>query len=74
MNSLIVREVDGDGLAAGVAVSCVVDSVVYVEVRRCSRNECLVFRNTWKSLLELWKQGYILCKVGAALLVLEEDE
>ena len=32
MYPLIIREVDCNGLAAGITVSCIVDSIIYVKV------------------------------------------
>ena len=74
VNSLVVREVDSDSFAAGIAVTCIVDCIIYIEVRRCTWYECLVLRSTWKGLLELREESNVLSKVCTASLVLEKDE
>ena len=72
--ALVVGQVDGDGLAAGVAVSGVVDHVIDVEVGGGAGHESLVLRLAGQLLLQGRKHGYELGQVLAALGVLEQDE
>ncbi len=45
MDTLVVRKVYCDCLAAGIAVARIEYRVIYVQVRRRSRYECLVLRS-----------------------------
>ena len=74
MYSLVVRKVDCYGLAAGIAVACIIYGIIYIEVRRCARHESLVLRSARKHLLKGREETYILCEICAAGLILEKYE
>ena len=74
LDAVIVRKIDGDGLAAGVAVPRIIYRVIYIQVRGCARHECLVLLRAREHLLQVWKHGDVFSELGAALFILQEDE
>ena len=53
LNTFIIGQVDGNGLAAGITVACIVDNIIGAQIRITSRDLLLVFIGNRKALLHL---------------------
>ena len=74
LDLVVVRKVDGDGLSAGIGITCIIDGIVDEHVRLGSRHESLVFFRTREGFLEFRKQCDVFGEFFGLLQVLQEDE
>ena len=74
LHTLVVGQVDGDGLGARVAVAGIVDHVVYVDVAVGAGHFFLILGVAGEELLHLGQEGGELAEVVAPGLVLDEHE
>ena len=73
LHLLVVGQVDGDGLGAGVGLAGVVHDVVGVEVGVAARPLPLVGRGHRQTSLKLREQGDVARQPAAPFLVLDQD-
>ena len=74
LHTLIVRQVDGDGLAVCVAVAGIVNHVVSSQVNIRARNFFLIFGRHRQLLLQYRHERSITGQLLGPLLVLDKDE
>ena len=74
LNFLVVRQVDGNGLAAGIAVASIVDYIVYVQVALSARYLFFVLRVARQLFLQFGQHLGETSQVVAPLLVFYENK
>ena len=74
LDALIIGQIDGDGLAVGIAVASVIHSVVSGEINIRAGNFLLVFLRHRKLLLKLRNELGVTGQLLGPLLIFDKDE
>ena len=74
MYPLVVRQVDGNGLASRVTVAGIVHCIIHIQVGRGTRHKGFIFRRTGQLFLKGRKHGYELGQFLAAGFILQQDK
>ena len=74
VDTLVIGQVDGDGLRTGIAVTGVVDDIIHIEVAGSTLHGGFVLRVAWQFLLQHGQHADKFGQVVAPFLVLDKDE